>query len=192
MLAELCRDLAAEVHRRDPRVNVHEVHALIRGVRTLAPRIVVDLTPAPALWWAWWSLGAEVVGVSPDPLWSGGGGFTGSRLPDGVTAFAGEARLPRTRAWVVAALAGRPVDMLVVGGANSADGVRTEFDAYAPMVRPGGLVVVRGIADRSHPGVGRFWAELTGSMGGTKLIGSRDPDGYGVAQTPGKETADHG
>jgi hypothetical protein len=188
--AELCRDVAYEAFRRDARINRHELWATLETVNSAAPRLVVDLMSGPAVWWAWWSLGAEVVGISAAPDWPGAG-FSGDRLPAGVTGVAGDSLVPATRTRVLSALAGRQIDLLVLGGANSEDGVRADFQAYVPLVRPRGMVLVHGVANRRYPGIGRFWSSVA-APGSRLLVGSMDPDGYGVITTPGRETADHG
>ncbi len=64
-------------------------------------------------------------------------------------------------------LAGRPLDFLFIDGDHSYEGVARDFELYAPLVRPGGLIAFHDIVplaegDRNHTvgGVPRFWREL--------------------------------
>ncbi len=192
MSAELHRDIALEAGRRSPLINGSELWAALSLVDCVAPRLVVDLWSEPAVWWAWGSTGAAVVGVNPNPV-RPGGGFSGDRLPTSVTEVVGDPRLPDIRERVVAAVGGRRVDVLVLGGPDSEDGVRARFAAYAPMVRQGGLVLVQGIANRQCPGIGRFWSDIRPDRPDRKeLVGNTDPDGYGVLTMRGREAANHG
>lgn len=188
MVAELCRDVAFEAARRSVRVNPHELWAALDVVDELGARLVVDVWSEPAVWWAWWSIGVHVIGVSPQAVHRG---FSGDRLPSSVVEVVGDPRERSTRMRVVDQVAGRPVDVLVLGGPNSEDGVRHNFHTYAPVVRPGGLVLVHGIANEQYPGIGRFWSAVD-TPGRRELVGSADPDGYGVVEIHGKESADHG
>lgn len=188
MPAELCRDVAFEAARRSPGVNPHELWATLEAVAALDARVVVDLRSEPVAWWAWWSLGARVVGVAPTT--TGTEVFSGERLPSSVAEIVGDPRDPATRLRVSDQVAGTPVDALVIGGRLAESDVRGEFAAYSPMVRAGGLVIVAGIADETS-GPGRFWAGLDVSVC-TEMIGSVDPDGYGIVQIHGRDTADHG
>jgi hypothetical protein len=190
MSAELCKDIAFEAARRSARVNPHELWAALEAVDDVSPKLIVDLWSEPAVWWAWWSLGARVIGVasaSTQPHRFSDGGA----IPSAVVEIVGDPREASTRLRVADQTAGAEVDVLVLGGPESEDGVRSNFHSYAPMVRQRGLVLVHGIANESYPGIGRFWADLDDD-GRTELIGSADPDGYGVVEIHGKESADHG
>ena len=64
-------------------------------------------------------------------------------------------------------LAGRPLDFLFIDGDHSYEGVARDFELYAPLVRPGGLIAFHDIVplaegDEQHTvgGVPRFWREL--------------------------------
>lgn len=186
---ELCRDVAFEAWRRDPQVNPHELWATLEAVSAIELRVVVDIRPQPVAWWAWWSLGAHVVGVGSSA--GGGSAFTGGGLPSSVVEIVGDPRDPATRLRVADQVAGREVDVVAIGGPVDEADVRSAFQMYAPMVRPGGRVVVAGIANARTPGPGRFWAGLDSSVC-TEMVGSTDPDGYGIVEIHGRDTAHHG
>ncbi len=70
---------------------------------------------------------------------------------------------PPTLAQIERALGRRPVDLLFIDGDHSYDGVRSDFEVYGRLVRPGGLVAFHDIVPGAPEGVGevpRFWQEL--------------------------------
>jgi predicted O-methyltransferase YrrM len=73
-------------------------------------------------------------------------------------------------------LRGRPLDFLFIDGDHSYDGVRVDFEMYAPLVRTGGIVAFHDIA--KHPPqaeceVDRFWNEIKLKYRHTEII--KDP-----------------
>lgn len=180
---DLCRDVAMEAARRGARVNVHELWALLEELGTANPRLIVDIGSGPAVWWAWWSLCPDVIGVSP-VVEQVSPAFSGSGLPSNVVALVADPREMSTALRVTDQIAGREVDAVVISGASDGETARWLFHAYAQHVKPGGMVIMHGIADRSVPGVGQFWATLEGET--RELIGAVDPDGYGIVTVPRK------
>lgn len=189
MHAELCRDVAFEAAHRSTAVNPHELWAVLEDVNALAPRLIVDLWSDPAVRWAWWSLGARLVAVAPVEWY--GMGFGQPQLPSSVVEIVGDPKDAGIRQRVVDQCAGRQPDVVVLGGPNGEDGVRLDWQAYAPMVRPGGAVLVHGIANDRFPGIARFWRGLD-ALGGKELIGGDSPDGYGLVQVHGRDRLSHG
>jgi hypothetical protein len=191
MSDELCRTIAYESVRRGARVNVHELWAVLERIDGVPLRLVVDIGSGPAVWFAWWAMGAQVLGLS----WPGELGqpaaFSGDRLPVAVTELVGDPRDASTVLRVSDQVARRPVDVLVLADIRSEDVMRQAFTAYGPLVRDGGLVLVHGIADRRIPGVGNFWRGLDTS-GRKSLVGSVNPIGYGIVEIHGKGRVSHG
>jgi hypothetical protein len=193
--AELCRAVAHEAARRGARVNVHELWAALEAVNDVRPRLIVDIDSGPAVLWAWWSMATAVIGVSSRDVPPAA--FSGERLPESVTALVGDPGDASTVLRVADQVAGRPVDVLVLGDpSGSVDGARRVFNAYIPMVREKGLALVHGIADRHAPGIRQFWRGVA-SAESRELIGSVEPViGYGVVKVHGKvhgkDSADHG
>lgn len=69
---------------------------------------------------------------------------------------------PETVEEVRKLLAG-PIDFLFVDGDHSYDGVRRDYELYAPLVRPGGTIAFHDIVAGDEAfvgGVPRFWREL--------------------------------
>jgi predicted O-methyltransferase YrrM len=69
---------------------------------------------------------------------------------------------PDTLARVRSLLAGRPLDVLFIDGDHTYDGVRQDYQMYAPLVRTGGVVAFHDIVRTPWPEcqVDRFWGEL--------------------------------
>lgn len=112
----------------------------------------------------------------------------------------GSSRAAATRAAVQAALVGRPIDLLFIDGDHSLAGVRADFELYAPLVRPGGLIAFHDIVPdfRTRYGrdtgryagdVPRFWQEVRHRFASAReFIADPEQDGLGigVGHTQGK------
>jgi cephalosporin hydroxylase len=90
------------------------------------------------------------------------------------------------------ALDRRPVDFLHVDGDHSLAGVRRDFEMYAPLVRPGGLVALHDIAGRE--GVPEFWRELRAERPSTteEILSAGSNIGFGLVRMDGRERAPDG
>ncbi len=67
----------------------------------------------------------------------------------------------------VRSLLGRcPLDFLFIDGDHTYDGVKRDFEMYAPLVRPGGLIALHDIAEHDDRtcNVRRFWLELARTL----------------------------
>ena len=64
---------------------------------------------------------------------------------------------------VTARLRGAPLDFLFIDADHTYEGVKRDFEMYAPLVRPGGLIafhdIVQSPAEAAHQ-VARFWDEV--------------------------------
>jgi predicted O-methyltransferase YrrM len=129
---------------------------------------------------------AEAALVSVDlPGGLFGGGYTGEQLqtmrgyrqPTQTLHFlTGDSQAVATRDTVVALLAGRPIDFLMIDGDHRLEGVRRDFELYAPLVRSGGLIAFHDILP--HPQVplcqvDAVWRELKRRYEHVELL---DPD----------------
>jgi len=84
---------------------------------------------------------------------------------------------PATVEQVQTILGGRPVDVLLIDGDHSIHGVACDAYHYAPLVRPGGLVIFHdcgecendGMARRHRPSVNAVWRDL-GERKNTLLV----------------------
>ncbi|MGB5295671.1 MAG: class I SAM-dependent methyltransferase, partial [Thermoanaerobaculia bacterium] len=78
-------------------------------------------------------------------------------------------------------LTGRPIDFLYIDGDHRYEGVRTDFEMYSPLVRPGGVIAFHDIATRdSGYGTGRLWAELRDLYRSEEWVASSSTKGNGL------------
>ena len=114
-----------------------------------------------------------------------------ARASQRVVSVAGDSHSPATLARVTAALDGRPLDVLFIDGDHSYEGVRRDWDLYAPLVRPGGVIGLhdvhedyttsRGTPTAAASGdVPRFWRELRKRHRSEELLADPNQDGYGI------------
>jgi predicted O-methyltransferase YrrM len=79
-------------------------------------------------------------------------------------------------------LRSRPVDLLMIDGDHSYEGVKTDFELYSPLVADGGLVVLHDILPNEvspdcH--VDRLWRELRARYEVTEFVDAWDDRGLG-------------
>lgn len=83
--------------------------------------------------------------------------------PPGAILIQGDSHSPNTLSNLVVILAGRPITVLLIDGDHSYEGVKQDYEMYAPLVD--GVVALHDIVP--HPtdpavAVHRFWGELEG------------------------------
>jgi predicted O-methyltransferase YrrM len=73
------------------------------------------------------------------------------------------------------------VDLLFIDGDHSYDGVRADFENYAPLVKPGGLIAFHDVAPPANPTsqVDRLWHQLRDLYETREIIDGEGP-GYGI------------
>lgn len=106
------------------------------------------------------------------PGGTGGSGYALYRIPL-YKAFAlpnqklhllrGDSHQEAMAATIKHMLGNHQFDLLFIDGDHSYEGVRRDYDLYAPLVRQGGIIALHDIA--AHPlesavGVPRFWSEM--------------------------------
>lgn len=85
-------------------------------------------------------------------------------------------------------LGGRPVDLLFIDGDHTMAGALADWRMYAPLVRPGGLVLVHDIECEGEPEVRPAWERMAAEViehGGTVeeiVVRAGKPLGFGVAR----------
>jgi predicted O-methyltransferase YrrM len=101
-----------------------------------------------------------------------GGGYTERSVPffesfcragQQLTCLRQSSHDPATRAELEKILAGEQLDFLFIDGDHTYEGVKKDYDLYAPLVRSGGMIGFHDIVDRpAQPDiqVHRFWHEL--------------------------------
>ena len=79
-------------------------------------------------------------------------------------------------------LAGEPIDFLMIDGDHSYEGVKQDFETYAPLVRAGGIIAFHDICKHPHGAGGevhRFWPEIREGRDYVELR-ERPDDGFGI------------
>jgi predicted O-methyltransferase YrrM len=104
-----------------------------------------------------------------------------------LVSIAGDSHLDEAFAELERLLGGEKLDALFIDGDHSYDGVRADFERYAPLVREGGIVALHdikedfGVDSPSISGdVPRFWRELKEHHRTEELIADPEQDGYGI------------
>jgi cephalosporin hydroxylase len=78
-------------------------------------------------------------------------------------------------------LNGRRLDVLFIDGDHTYAGVRADFDMYAPLVRPGGIVAFHDIAVQPLPNeVVRLWNEIKPRYRHKEILHSTAKDAMGI------------
>ena len=148
-------DIARQAIERGAQQKPAELVGFLTLLAVVNPQIVVEIgVAAGGTVWAWQHYADQVIGIdnSPDAPYKGN------------VHIVGDSHDPDTFTELLAALDGNLIDCLFIDGDHSYDGARQDFDMYAPLVRPGGVVALHDIAAESTPdyeiGVPKLWAEL--------------------------------
>jgi hypothetical protein len=171
-----------------------ELTRLVRRVRWRRPRVVVEVgRPAGGTLFLWTRVAAAratLVSAGPPPWEPDDPGEAARRrvLPSFARPYQRlhvlreDPLLPATRAHVRALLAGRRADFLFVTGEVEVDQVRGCLEAYAILMRPGGLIAVDGIRPRlgGSDRVARFWTALRGAGRVRELVEDARHPGFGI------------
>jgi len=108
-----------------------------------------------------------------------------------LVSIAGDSHSEETVTELERVLDGEKLDALFIDGDHSYDGVRADFERYAPLVRSGGIVALHDVNEdfRTKQGVDspsisgdvpRYWRELKERYHTDELIADREQDGYGI------------
>lgn len=106
-------------------------------------------------------------------------------------ALHGDSQTTQMRDRVQRKLGGGPIDFLFIDGDHSYQGVRADFELYAPLVRRGGLIALHDIVPDHGTRFGRdtgcyagdvwsFWAELRQRHECEELVDDPEQDGFGI------------
>jgi cephalosporin hydroxylase len=90
-------------------------------------------------------------------------GFTHKRPNIRLDLIQDNSQSPVTRAQVERILGGEKLDVLFIDGDHSYKGVKTDFELWSPLVRPGGMILFHDILPHTkvaHCEVDRLWNEL--------------------------------
>jgi predicted O-methyltransferase YrrM len=167
-----------------------EIVALLALLRAEQPRRVLEIGTANGgtLYLVAWASAADARIVSLDirqfnPLQrrifeSFGRGSQQVRIEQG------DSHLDGTRDAVRASFGADQLDFLFIDGDHSASSVRHDYELYAPLVRPGGLIAFHDIVDGPDElvgGVPAFWREVRGQLDDPReLVESWEQGGFGI------------
>jgi predicted O-methyltransferase YrrM len=172
-----------------------EIEALLQLVRPLEPRTVLEIGTARGgtLFLLATVACDDALLVSVDlPLGRFGGGYAKrrqrlyrafGRRDQQVELLRADSHEPDTNEAVRRILGRRPVDLLLIDGDHSYDGIRLDVRDYAPLVREGGLIVLHDIAPGDEEDVGgvpRFWQELKGRIAVHEIVEDWKQGGFGL------------
>lgn len=108
-----------------------------------------------------------------------------------VEIWTADSHSEKTRAAVERFFGGHRIDVLFIDGDHSYDGVGRDYELYAPLVRPGGLIAFHDIVDGPESAVGGvpdFWRSVRSSLDAPhELVEDWSQGGYGigVGRVPG-------
>jgi predicted O-methyltransferase YrrM len=185
----------------EPRQNAHEIEQLYERVLALKPRRVLEIGTARGGTLYLWTQAAadDAVIVSVDlPGGDFGGAYPRCRMPfyrefarPGQTMhlLRADSHQPQTREQVQSLLHSAPLDFLFIDGDHTYEGVRADFEQYAPLVRPGGMVAMHDILPRQEGStiqVHRLWQQLRGQYPTAEIVGPEGTRriGIGVITVP--------
>jgi predicted O-methyltransferase YrrM len=177
--------LARRAQRRGALQKLRELAPLIALLRRRAPRVVVEIgTAQGGTFYAWCRVAEpDAVLVSIDLP---GGPFGGDRAAPESSALRGYGRPGqqlhfiqddshdvKTLARVEEILGGREIDFLMIDGDHTYEGVRQDFEMYAPLVGRGSPIAFHDILPHPEDSlceVDRFWNEIRGGYRHLELV----------------------
>jgi len=172
-----------------------EIESLLRLVEPLEPRTVLEIGTARGgtLFLLATVASDDALLVSVDlPFGRFGGGYgkprrriyrAFARRDQQVKLLQADSHERDTRETVRRVLGQRAVDLLLIDGDHTYEGVQLDFRDYAPLVREGGLIVLHDIApgdEKDVGGVPRFWQELKGRIGVDEIVEDWSQGGFGI------------
>jgi cephalosporin hydroxylase len=139
-----------------------ELTEFLTLLANLEPHVIVEIgCDAGGTLWAWQQTGARVIGVDLPKA----GFSTGRDLDTDAEIVYGDSHDTATRDALTKLLDGDPVDVLFIDADHTYAGVRTDYELYSPLVRPGGTVAFHDICvhpGRADVGVYLLWQQIHG------------------------------
>lgn len=172
-----------------------EIEALLRRVRALRPRTVLEIGTyqGGTLFLLATIADDDALLLSVDlPQGRFGGGYTRrrrklyrsfSRSRQRIELLQRDSHDRETQETVERMVAARGVDVLLIDGDHSYDGVKSDFLAYSRLVRSGGLIIFHDIVpgpEENVGGVPQFWKELKASGPVEEIVEDWDQGGFGL------------
>jgi predicted O-methyltransferase YrrM len=179
------------LRKREAMQKSSEFAPFVSLVARLRPRRVLEIgTARGGTLWAWCQVAADDATIVSLDL--PGGPFAGGhydtdkfhtyvRPAQRLTLIRDDSHSSDVRGEVAAAFDG-PVDFLFIDGDHTYEGARMDFEMYAPLVRPGGIVAFHDIIEH-RPETGceahRFWHEVKGDYQHIEFVDPSDDRGWG-------------
>ena len=188
-------------HLLDPRATVEPVRAiqrreelleLLERVRALEPRYVCEIGTAAGgtLYFLTRVAHESALIVSIDVATPLHTRFARRKLARGsqrIVSLEGDSQAAGTAQRLREQLGHAGLDFLFIDGDHSYEGVRRDFELYAPLVRPGGLIALHDINPDSGDPTGpisgevpRAWAELRRSYRTDEIVHAPPGEGLGI------------
>lgn len=167
-------DILVLAHQNHALQRLGELAQLVDIVRDHAPRVVLEIgTFRGGTLAAWCQCAADdATLITVDkPGGEFGGGWSPQdvhhlmylgREQQGITLIDGDSHDPAIKQKVLDALNGRDVDFLFIDGDHTLEGVKQDFEDYAPLVRAGGIIAFHDVVpypEVPRCQVDRFWRE---------------------------------
>jgi cephalosporin hydroxylase len=197
---------ARAAQRRGAMQKLRELAPLVALVGSGSPRVVVEIgTARGGSFYAWCRAAAPDATIVSIDL--PGGPFGGTDASADVATLCrygrpaqalhflrADSHDQRTRGRLDEILGGRAVDFLMIDGDHSYDGVKRDFEMYAPLVGEGKPIAFHDIVP--HPQapaceVDRFWSEIKDGRPHLEFVDRDAPDQYGGIGVVYREAPDH-
>jgi len=190
---ERCLDIAFDFRFGNlslaPQQNRSEIEGLLLLLQQAPPKVVLEIgtaSGATIMLFACVSDGEATLVTVDLPL-----GISRERLVRSaargprqtIRALRTDSHAAETKASVQELLGGRPVDFLFIDGDHSYEGVKADFETYAPFVRPGGFIAFHDIVPGPEEyvgGVPAFWQELKQGRATREFVASWQQRGLGI------------
>jgi predicted O-methyltransferase YrrM len=202
--------LTREAQRRGAMQKTRELSGLIAFLRDRRLGVVVEIgTLRGGTLWTWCQIAEpDAILVSIDLPEDQHVGAGGNRDTERMRGFArgaqtieflrGDSHDERTLAGLRDLLAGREIDFLFIDGDHTYEGVRRDYEMYAPLVSGAGVIGLHDVLP--HPGVPtcevyRFWEELRSANEVEEFVDAHDATsngawgGIGVVHVEGRRTS---
>jgi cephalosporin hydroxylase len=169
-----------------------ELLELLERMEELAPRYVCEIGTASGgtLYFLTRAAHESAVIVSVDvatPLHTRFARGKLARAGQRVVSLEGDSHAAETVEQLRQALGGAELDFLLIDGDHSYEGVKRDFELYAPLVRTGGMIALHDInpdsGDSNGPisgDVPRAWAELSERYRSEEIVRAPPGEGLGI------------
>lgn len=157
-----------------------ELAWMIEKVEAIVPRVVVEVgCDAGGTLYVWRGLAPVVLGIDLP-----GGPFGTGRplVTHGATMILGDSHDLRVKNAAQGFIGDDGADVMFLDGDHTFNGVQQDVEMYAPLLHPGGLLVLQDIRDHHRPDVGvhLVWKALKEEFQTEEYIADDDQDWAGI------------